>query len=367
MTVETTTRNDEQPVEGSTRRGRAIAVAIVVFAGIAVLAGLAVLAARILGSDGASWDVVPGQYVEVTIEPGETAREIYDALDAAGVTRRTELAAAASSLAVEGQLRPGTYGFETDSPAEEVIRSLVEGPNLESANRFTVVEGWTVEAIIDALAAHTGRSVDEFRTALSDGSVTSPYLPSDVGIDPVTRWEGLLFPATYDIGPGATAPEALGPMADEFDRRMSTIDWSRLEVLGVSRYEAIVVGSLVQREAGIDDERRTISSVIHNRLAQGMRLQIDATVIYALGYNPGRVLAEHLEVDSPYNTYRVEGLPPTPIGTVGLESLRAAVDPSSTDFLFYVLGTSDGGHLFAETYDGHQQNIEIAREAGILP
>jgi UPF0755 protein len=110
-----------------------------------------------------------------------------------------------------------------------------------------------------------------------------------------------------------------------------------------------------------------IASVIYNRLAEPMRLQIDATVIYALGYNPGRVTAEHLALDSPWNTYRVDGLPPTPIGASSMASLLAASDPADTDYLFYVLGSEDGSHLFADTYEAHQENIERAREAGVRP
>jgi UPF0755 protein len=150
-------------------------------------------------------------------------------------------------------------------------------------------------------------------------------------------------------------------------RRFEDVDWSRIGDLGISRYEALIVGSLIEREAGTDADRPTISSVIHNRLDQGTRLQIDATVIYALGFNPGRVLAEHLKVESPYNTYRVDGLPPTPIGTVSTVSLEAAVNPVKTDYVFYVLGSKDGSHVFAVTYEEHQANVEAAKAAGILP
>ncbi|MGI9665551.1 MAG: endolytic transglycosylase MltG, partial [Acidimicrobiia bacterium] len=190
---------------------------------------------------------------------------------------------------------------------------------------------------------------------------------ADATIDPIAAWEGLFFPAKYPLAQDATPTEILGTMAQEFVTRMDSVNWSRLDALGITQREALVVASLIEREAGHDGERATVASVIYNRMEQGMRLQIDATVIYALGYNPGRVLAEHLKIDSMWNTYLIDGLPPTPIGTASIASLEAAANPESTEYLFYVLAAEDGSHAFATTYDGHQQNIADAKEAGVLP
>jgi UPF0755 protein len=176
-----------------------------------------------------------------------------------------------------------------------------------------------------------------------------------------------LYPAKYQIPEGSSTVAILQNMSDEMVRRFEAVDWSGIEDVGVSRYEALVIGSLIEREAGTDEDRRLISSVVHNRLGVPMRLQIDATVIYALGSNPGQVLAEHLETPSPYNTYRIDGLPPTPIGTVSELSLVAALHPSDTDYLFYVLKSDDGSHAFAVSYEEHQANVRAAKAAGVLP
>jgi UPF0755 protein len=242
----------------------------------------------------------------------------------------------------------------------------VEGGDVTSGAAFTVIEGWTIDRIIDELADRTTYSRAEFRKALRDGTVTSPLLPDDVS-DPIVRWEGLLYPATYPMTPDNTPAQILQVMADEMTRRFEAVDWSSIGELEISRYEALVIGSLIEWEAGTESDRPIISSVIHNRLAEPMRLQIDATVIYALGYNPGRVLTEHLKIDSPYNTYSVDGLPPTPIGTVSTPSLQAAINPVQSDYLFYVLGHDDGSHAFAATYAEHQSNVEAAKAAGVLP
>ena len=137
------------------------------------------------------------------------------------------------------------------------------------------------------------------------------------------RWEGLLYPAKYQIPEGSTPARMLQTMADELLNRFESLDWSPLETVEISRYQALIIGSLIEWEAGTEADRPLISSVIHNRLAVPMRLQIDATVIYALGENPGIVTAEHLKIKSPYNTYLIDGLPPTPIGAVSTASLIA--------------------------------------------
>lgn len=364
--IDPQTQHEEDSTSPSTG-SRVVAFSAVAIGGVLLFGFLAVVLANLIGpNDG--WDVEPGIPVEVAIEAGASARSIYGALQDAGVARASDLEEAARSLGVEERLRAGTYTFETDSDPDDVVRQLVDGPAFTSENSFTVIEGWTVDRIVEELAASTNFSQAEFQLALRSGAITSPYLPdTGASIDAVSRWEGLLYPAKYPIHSDTTPVAILGAMADEMTRRLDAANWSRIDALGVSRYEALVIASLIEREAGTDEERPLIASVIYNRLAEPMRLQIDATVIYALGFNPGRVLAEHLEVDSPYNTYRIDGLPPTPIGTASTASIEAALDPEDSEFLFYVLGGEDGSHLFASTYEGHQANIARAREAGVLP
>jgi UPF0755 protein len=319
---------------------------------------------------GSSLDVVPGQAVEVAIEPGSSANSIYIVLNDAGVARASDIRAAASKAGVEDQLQAGVYEFTTDMDPDEVVRQLLLGGTSAEvgAGSFTVIEGWTIDRILSELGDQTDFEEADYRVALASGMVTSPFLPdtSDV-ITPITRWEGLLFPAKYQIATNSTPVTILQRMADEMVTRLDPVDWSRLEELEISRYEAIIIASLIQREAGTDEDRPTISSVIHNRLRDGIRLQIDATVVYAVGDVNGRVTAEDLKVPSPYNTYRVEGLPPTPIGTVQIISVDAAVNPADTGYYFYVLSDKDGSHAFAVTYEEHQANVQKAKEAGVLP
>lgn len=356
---------DEVPGKGPSRKAKFGLIAG--SAAVAVL--ILVLLARSFASlvaGGDVWDVQPGEPVEVTIQSGSSATNIYRTMHDAKVVRSADLEQAARSAGVEDRLQAGTYSLTTDMDPDEVVRRLVEGGDVVAGDTFTVIEGWTVDRIISELAERTTYSKAEFQKALRDGSVTSVHLPENAP-DPIKRWEGLFYPAKYPLADQAPPAQILQMMADEMARRFEDVDWSNIGRLAISRYEALVLGSLIEWEAATDLDRPIISSVIHNRLDQGMRLQIDATVIYAMGHNPGRVLAEHLKIDSPYNTYQIDGLPPTPIGTVSEASLQAAVTPATSDYLFYVLGNEDGSHVFAVSYEDHQRNIEAAREAGILP
>lgn len=343
---------------------------VAIFGGLAVVVIIIlvllaqVFAGFVAGDDG--WTVQSGQPIEVTIAAGSSASTIYVLLHEEGVARSSEIESAARASGVEDRLQAGTYSFTTDMDPSLVVRRLVEGGDVITGATFTVIEGWTIDRIIDELAEATPYTRAEFQKALRDGDVSSPLLPTSA-VDPLVRWEGLLYPARYPIAHDATPRQILQPMADEMTRRFDAIDWSSIGGLEISRYEALIIGSLIEWEAGIDGDREIISSVIHNRIDQDMRLQIDATVIYALGYNPKRVLAEHLKTGSPYNTYLVDGLPPTPIGTVSTASLEAAVHPIQSDYLFYVLGNEDGSHVFAVTYEQHQANVKAAKDAGVLP
>jgi UPF0755 protein len=136
--------------------------------------------------------------------------------------------------------------------------------------------------------------------------------------------------------------------------------------LGLDPYDGLIIASLIEREAKLDEERPVIASVITNRLEAGMALQVDATIIYALGVNPGEVTTADLEVDSPYNTYLNPGLPPTPIGGVRVASIEAAAAPAETEYFYYVLVNSDGTHGFSRTLEEHNEKKEQAKEAGVL-
>ena len=348
---------------------RVVLVTALIAAGIVAIFLLGRLLAGLVAADApATTTVQAGIPVTVEVAEGSSARTIGDSMEVAGVVTRRDLVEVVEREGIVAQLKPGIYHLQTGMTPEEVAGRLVEGPDAAAAS-VIILEGVTVAAAIESLAEQTGFTAAEFAAELRDGSVISPYLQTGLpeGVDDLARWEGLLYPARYEIRDDDTPRQILQLMADELVRRFEDADWSRLEELGVSSYETLVVASLIQREAGVDEDRPLIGSVIYNRIDRGMRLQIDATVVYALGGSPGRVLAEHLEIDSPWNTYLIDGLPPTPIGTIQLESLTGALNPASTEFLFYVLVSEDGRHGFSETLEEHRAKIEQAKADGILP
>ncbi len=154
-------------------------------------------------------------------------------------------------------------------------------------------------------------------------------------------------------------------MLSRFEDVFGSLDTSRLAQLGVSPYQAVIVASLVEAEAKVPEDRPLIASVIYNRLREGTPLQIDATILYVIGHKE-TVLNSDLEVDSPYNTYKNVGLPPTPIDSPGRSSLQAAVNPPATNYRYYVLCKKNGAHCFAETLDEFNRLRAQAEAEGIF-
>jgi UPF0755 protein len=339
------------------------AVAVILVGGAILLAGS--LGDRVANAlDDPSQTIAPGQEVVIVVEAGATASAIGDQLEEAGVVvSASDFAARVTQRQLAPALRAGTFNFLTGMELDAVIDILASGVATEF--RLTVVEGLTVAETLASIAASTQVTVEELETALLDGSVTSAFAaeqPSDLA-----GWEGLLFPDTYEYLVGSSAAQILQRMSDTMASRVASVDWSRLDELGLDQYEAIIVASLIEEEVRLEEERPIVASVIYNRLANDWLLQIDATVQYALPERKPTLSFVDLEVDSPYNTYLNPGLPPTPISGVRLTSLQAAADPASTPFFYYVLTNVDGTHSFAETEAEFELLKEQARRDGVLP
>ncbi|MFA9429213.1 endolytic transglycosylase MltG [Egicoccus sp. AB-alg2] len=329
--------------------------------------------------------VEAGQPVSLTVEQGESVRSVADRLEEAGVVRNaTTFRIAASDVELAAQLQPGEYDFQTGMDSEAVIQTLMDGPARGGANagvRFTVQEGLTVEQTLARLADQF-EAYDEadFQTVLderteagenADGVLQLPEWvpePAEAPEEVEEPYEGLLFPETYEVRADAAPLDVLQRMVDQLERVMSEVPEEQVaaaEDRGLNRFDMLTLASLIERETRVDDERQTVAGVIENRLDDGMRLQIDATVVYAVGEPRDVVLLEDLEVEHPYNTYVVEGLPPGPISGMGRASLLAAYEPADVSYRFYVLTPEcDGRHAFADTLDEHNVNVAAFRDAG---
>ena len=193
-------------------------------------------------------------------------------------------------------------------------------------------------------------------------------MKSDYQPPTVRTLEGLLFPDTYFVDPKDDEAAILRRMVSQFDSnaKAAGIESASAKV-GLSPYQVIVAASLVESEGKVAVDRPKIARVIYNRLEQDMKLQIDATALYVCQCRRpgGRVLFEDLEIDSPYNTYHVKGLPPSPIAVSGRAALKAALNPDEGPWLYYVKFESDGTHKFATTLEEHNRNIADARRRGV--
>lgn len=317
------------------------------------------------------------------VREGQTVRSVGNELAELGVIDSTlRFLRIAESEGLASVLRPGSFVLRTGLEAEEAVALLAAGPEVgvqRETVRVQVIEGLlladTLAAIAEQLDGVTRSELDAVVAATragTDGGLVLPDWWPDVTAAPddVDLLEGVLWPETYDVFADADAREVLQRLVDQTTEEMARVADGDVEVLGTSRtrHELLTIASLIERETNVDTERPLVSGVIHGRLADGMRLDIDATLSYA----KGDLTAIPLDVDrqsaSPYNTYRIPGLTPGPISGVGRASLAAAASPEETDARFYVLAPAcDGSHVFAVTFAEHTRNVaafRAARDAG---
>lgn len=252
-------------------------------------------------------------------------------------------------------LKPGTYLVKRGTPWPEIMKALIGGRGL--VRSVTIPEGLALAQIAEIV----GKALD-----VPAASVTAAA--SDTGLRrrlgvPTPTLEGYLFPDTYAFPEGTDPGRAVSEMVRRFEREWDPKWNARLTELAMSRHAIVTLASIIEEEAKLPQERAVISSVYHNRLKIGMPLQADPTVQYARGTHTERVTFKDLEIDSPYNTYKYPGLPVGPISSPGGESLRAALFPAQTDYLYFV-AFPDGHHEFRRTLDEHNAVRTRLRAAG---
>ncbi len=301
--------------------------------------------------------------VAVVVEEGMGAGAVAALLEERGVIRNASvfrLQARVDDRA--SRIRPGRYQLQPGASYDEIIAAMTQAPSEAATFTVTIPEGLTMEQTIARLAEAEGSPYGrkELRKALRAVALPA-WVPQDLpeAADP---FEGMLFPNTYELLSDAPAPDAIAKLVEQTD-----IVMERNNVPSDERYRTLIEASLIEREARVRKEQPIIASVINNRVEEGMRLQIDATVVYAKYRQTGEivnsVLTSDLEIDSPWNTYLIDGLPPTPISGSGESAIAAAANPAKTDFLYYVVSDRETGkHAFAETLDEHNANVARYRE-----
>ena len=368
---------DALVIERSRRSHRPIKY-LVYFTGIVAIAGL--IAAGCVGlwylrQVNPSGDA--GAVEVFTVLPNDTVDTVADRLQERGLITNARVFRYYVDHNGGLVLTPGDYELRPRDHLGNVMRVLRTPPSL-TYTKVTFPGGLTLQRMSQRLTTKLPRTDPlAFMTAVTDGSIRSPIQPEGV-----TSLEGLLFPDTYQVSADETPSHVAQRMVDLMDLVVRQEDVvAKGYALGLSAYQVLIIASMIEREAKVDEDRPKIARVILNRLALGMPLQIDATLLY--GQPDGSSPTALSLIDTPYNTYMHVGLPPTPIANPGRASIQAVVNPSPdpsqgdpicvvlpvpTDchYLFYIVADEDGRHVFAATNEQHEVNVQRARELGLL-
>jgi UPF0755 protein len=331
------------PVAAPRRSRRRIALAIAACAA-AVAIALAGTARWMLSAPASA-----GDEQRFDVAAGSSLWRIANDLERAGLVRDARaFVALARWRGVAGLVRAGEYGVSPAWDAGRVLDQLVSGRVLT----YPVVlpEGLTAAEIAARLEAATLTNAAAFLAVVRD-----PAVARELGVE-ADSLEGYLFPETYRLPHGLTPVQVARVLVDQFRAR-----WSELAADATARglgvHEAVTLASIVEKETGAAEERPLVASVFWNRLAHGMRLESDPTTIYGIENFDGNLRREHLDdATNRWNTYRIVGLPPTPIANPGFASLAAVVRPAESDYLFFV-ARGDGTHVFSRSYDEHLVNV----------
>ena len=348
--------SEEQTVPRRRRRRRktnrkgGVAVVLAVILVVGVLGGGALLA---LGGINKLKDTFatsaapdypgPGEgEVVIEVKTGDTSADVAKTLLAQGVVKSTQAFVQAAYADPEASsLQPGFYQLQKKMTASDALAAVLD-PSARIQSRVTLPEGLRLDETLKTLATETELPLKDFRKALKARSAALG-LPEYAGGNP----EGFLYPATYDVQPDADAASVLQQLFAAYA--------AAAEEAGVARTnrgpeDIVVIASLVEAEARNPEDFGKVARVVYNRLEQGMPLQFDSTVNYALKADKTIVTYEDLGTDSPYNTYKNTGLPPAPINSPGLAAMKAAVNPTEGDWLYFVSVDDAGTTKFTASY-----------------
>lgn len=291
----------------------------------------------------------------VTIPDGASMRVAADSLERSGVIGSPRMFRLYAQLrGGDRGIRAGIYMLRPDASWESVLDALRSGRGV--VNVVTVPEGYTLRQTEALLGAKLGVAAESVRAVARDSALRQRLQV------PRPDLEGYLFPDTYFFSPGTTARAAVQAMVRRFEQRWKPEWTARLDTLRLTRHSVLTLASIVEREAKLPQERPVIAAVYWNRLRRGMRLEADPTVQYALPEYQSRLLYRHLDINSPYNTYRHAGLPPGPIGAPGVASIEATLYPANVPYLYFV-AYPDGHHEFRTRLQEHQIAARAARRA----
>jgi UPF0755 protein len=314
------------------------------------------------------------ELVHIEVPMGSSASRIASILKESNLVRNEQIFYYYVRYKGESGFQAGEYYLSANMELDDIIQQLKSGRIYLDSVRFTVAEGLSVDQKASHLESIGLVNKDKFLQLLNEGDFSDISFISEIPESEHRKYrlEGFLFPETYEIYKGASEEEIIRLMLQQFEKELAKIDAElkesntslkdELEEKGLTLYEAITLASIIEREAVVNEERKTISGVFHNRINEGWLLQSCATVQFVLGKQRDRLLFEDLEVESPYNTYINAGLPPSPIASPGRQALEAAIQPEEHEYFFFVTKKDgSGSHHFSKTYKEHQQNDAQSR------
>ncbi len=294
------------------------------------------------------------EFYLLTIPMGASLAQVADSLLSLGITEsRREVTTAGRMLGADKLIKAGRYKLKGGSRLYEIFNLITSG-DVEPVV-VTLLEGWSAKRIAEELSDKLDINKVLFKKYLSD----SVYIKS-LGLD-VPHLEGYLYPDTYHFSFGMSEKSMIQWMVTLFLDKFGETERKRAEELSMTVSEIITLASIIEGEVVQDEERPIVSSVYHNRLNIGMRLQADPTIQYILTDGPRRLSTKDLFIKSPYNTYRQSGLPPGPIGNPGFPSIKAALWPADTDYIYFV-ATGAGYHTFSTTLEEHNSAKQKLRK-----
>lgn len=305
--------------------------------------------------------VAAGQEVQLNIPEGSSGDDIAQILAQNHIIDNPKAYYAAVEAADAAMsIKPGDYILTTGQDPASVVTQLVEGPNVEGIT-LTIQEGLTVAQTAARVEETLGIPADEFIAQAKASNYVADYPFLEGAYD--DSLEGYLYPKTYSFSEQPTADQVIRTLLDQFQTETASLGLDNAPT-GLSAHDIVTMASLIERETAVADERPLVASVMYNRLAIDMPLQIDAAIVYARGGGSDPVTYDDLEIDSPYNIYQNLGLTPGPICSPSVSSIEAALNPSDTDYLYYVASPDgDGTHRFSSDYEQFERDSQEYSES----
>lgn len=296
--------------------------------------------------------------VIITVKSGMSANEIGILLHEQDVIKSITLFHFIAKMHnLENSLQAGEYAFTKDMSVQQIVTMLSKGET--AYQQITIPEGYSVEQIAKLIEGKNLGSSERFKAAAQNYTPYEYMMTANTG--GAYKTEGYIFPNTYRVAQGTTEEQLLAMMVNQFDEQFTPAMRERTKEIGLSVREVVILASLVEKEAQLEQDRPLIAGVFLNRIRQDMPLQSCATIQYILGYPKPELSIEDTMIASPYNTYQNKGLPPGPIANPGKAAIQAVLYPTATDYLYFV-ADKQGAHHFSRTYEEHLAAIEQVRK-----